>query len=101
VAHVVPFPVVKAEPGTVEGEARCIACKHEWQAAEVFTASWSGANSLECPACGCMRGQYKWPFEGPRSGEVWTCGTCDGQVFMITRQGTRCIGCGKHQVFDG
>lgn len=83
----------------LSGQARCLACKHEWVAiTEVTGDGYDGA--LECPECGICRGQFKWPFQGPKSEKVWTC-SCDGQVFMITEAGTRCVGCGRHQVFNG
>lgn len=82
----------------VAGEARCLACKHEWVAvAEAGPDGYAG--DLECPACGVCRGQFKWPFKGPSAEEVWTCNACDGVLFMITRPGTRCVGCGRHQAF--
>lgn len=96
--EVVPLRTApKASNPWLEGVARCLACKHEWTA--VSEAQDSYAGDLECPACGVCRGQYKWPFAGPPAEEVWSCGSCEGQLFMITRPGTRCIGCGRHQVF--
>jgi hypothetical protein len=83
---------------SLAGQARCLACKHEWVSVVEGADSYQG--SLECPECGVCRGQFKWPFQGPTSERVWTC-NCDGQLFMITEQGTRCVGCGRHQVFDG
>lgn len=81
----------------VSGQARCLACKHEWMAVVPAIAD-DYAGDLECPACGVCRGQFKWPFHGPQAEEVWTC-SCGSQLFMITRPGTRCVGCGRHQVF--
>jgi hypothetical protein len=95
---VVPF--AKPEAPTeqhLSGAARCLACKHEWVAVAEAQSGYCG--DLECPACGVCRGQFKWPFQGPPGEEVWACGGCGGQLFMITRPGTRCVGCGQHQVF--
>lgn len=81
----------------LSGRALCLACKHEWVAvSEASKDSYEG--DLECPKCGVCRGQYKWPFQGPPAELVWTC-PCDGTLFMLTLQGTRCVGCGRHQVF--
>lgn len=101
-AELIPFPARTSDvrPTFVEGEARCVACKHEWLAHQEKTEAWTGTDALECPACGCMRGQFKWPFSGPKAEEVWTC-PCGGHLFMITRPGTRCVGCGLHQKFPG
>lgn len=102
-ADVVPFgKVAKEAPGEVErhlsGIARCISCQHEWVA--VVALEGDGyAGDLECPSCGICRGQFKWPFQGPADEEVWGCGACTGQLFMLTRTGTRCVGCGRHQNF--
>lgn len=95
---VVPFKAPR-EPTSawLTGLARCLACKHEWAAISETLENYVG--DLECPACGVCRGQYKWPFQGPPAEDVWTCTACDGQLFMITRPGTRCVGCGRHQVF--
>lgn len=81
----------------LSGPAKCLACSHEWVAVtEVTSEGYQG--DLECPACTCHRGQYVWPFQGPVGEEIWTC-NCGGTVFMITRPGTRCVSCGRHQAF--
>lgn len=101
-AEVVQFGAMQAkadhEPDAphLSGAARCLACKHEWVAVAP-AGPYGYAGDLECPGCGVCRGQFKWPFQGPPSEEIWTCGDCDGQLFMITKPGTRCVGCGKHQ----
>lgn len=99
--EVTPFQPKTAQQDSahLSGEARCLACKHEWAAVVETRGSEGYAGDLECPACGAHRGQFKWPFRGPEAEEVWTCTPCDGQLFMITREGTRCVGCGRHQVF--
>lgn len=95
-----PEPANEALPMEhASGAARCIACNHEWVAVVGRTQDTGYAGDLECPACHCHRGQMIWPFTGPAAEEVWTCTDCDSVVFMITRPGTRCVGCGRHQVF--
>lgn len=83
------------------GKALCLACKHKWVVvAETITAE-GHAGDLECPACHIQRGQFQWPFAPSEGEEVWTCGNCEGRYFMLTKGGTFCIGCARHQVFDG
>jgi hypothetical protein len=85
---VLPFePRPKPEPPMCEGEARCLACKHEWRA--VFPP---GASDLECPACSLLRAVPKWPFSGS-SGYVWVC-HCGNDLFRLTPQSAICVGCG-------
>lgn len=101
--NVVQFGKRKDEPqkAHLSGSAKCLACKHEWVAVTEITNSEGYQGDLECPECGCHRGQYVWPFQGPPEEEVWTCIHCDSQLFMITRPGTRCVGCGAHHTFNG
>lgn len=85
---------------SLEGDARCLACDHEWRARVVYEVETDVGfqGDLECPSCHCMRGQFIWPFFGPPDEMIWTC-LCGGAVFSITLQGTRCINCGRHQAF--
>lgn len=41
----------------LQGAARCLACKHEWQAVAPV-----GATDLKCPSCACLRGVYIHPI---------------------------------------
>lgn len=98
-ADALPFPKQETT-GYVSGAAKCLACKHEWVAVVEGVLGEGYPGALECPSCGLRRGQYIWPFQGPPDEEVWAC-NCGGTVFMITRPGTRCVGCGRHQTFNG
>lgn len=84
----------------LEGDARCLACGHEWRARVAYEVETDVGfeGDLECPSCRCMRGQFIWPFFGPPDELIWSC-RCSGVVFTITTVGTRCINCGRHQAF--
>lgn len=69
------------------GTARCLACKHEWEA-ESDDYSW-----LDCPKCGTMRGMWDKLWTLPQDTQLWVCG-CDCDQFMITNIGMFCVGCG-------
>jgi hypothetical protein len=90
-------PDLMANGQHLSGQALCLGCKHEWVAVQELTSE-GYRGDLECPACSGHRGQYVWPFQGPPSERVWTC-DCGSVVFMLTEPGTRCVGCGRHQVF--
>lgn len=80
------------------GPFRCIACKHEWEAVAPMPLDGLSA-VVECESCGCFTGQAKYPFDVGKDEEVWQCGTCTGHLFMITKTGTFCVGCGKRANF--
>lgn len=70
------------------GKARCLTCKHEWQAVAPV-----GTTTLTCPACG---------HDGHMIGEVITAGDqwrcyCGWFLFRMDRQGIYCPQCGEYQ----
>lgn len=71
------------------GKARCLACRHEWQAVAPTGATW-----LECPACAAERGCFVYPVG--RSDPHWQC-DCGNDLFHITPDGTYCPVCGVTQ----
>lgn len=75
----------------VEGEARCLACKHEWVAVAPSGTLW-----LVCPSCSLERGRFIYPFY--RKDEHWMCG-CENDLFLVTREGVYCPNCGCWQQF--
>lgn len=91
-------PPVEAHPLDEEavqhgqGTALCIACRHEWQAVVP-----TGTTEFECPACGTMKG--KWKFEFRPEAPVWTC-NCGNDIFYMTELGHMCANCGIYQRYD-
>jgi hypothetical protein len=72
----------------LSGPARCVRCKHEWQAVTpegVF-------KGLECPECGNFSG-VRWGLIGPEH-EYWQC-ICGCATFALSRTGAPiCVNCG-------
>lgn len=80
---------------TLQGEARCLACRHIW----VAVVPTPAPDNLECPACGCMRGQFIHPVFPVGDVGIWRCG-CSGimQVLCLRKINETayllCTGCG-------
>lgn len=74
------------------GQARCIACGHEWQASTPVGDPW-----MPCPSCGTHRGIFKFTFLRAQDPH-WTC-QCGNQLFYITRDGAYCPACGDFQAW--
>lgn len=84
----------EARMAHLSGQARCLACKHEWVA-----VAPTGAHRLECPACGTMRGVWNYPVTThDAAGGVWQCGTCKGDLFVLSDRQLMCVCCGEYQV---
>ena len=75
----------------VAGDARCLACKHEWAAVAPVGATW-----LECPECALQRGRLIGQYE--RDHPHWEC-ACGCDLFCVTAAGTYCPNCGNWQDF--
>ena len=73
----------------LSGEAKCVACGHEWVAVCPV-----GVSFLECPKCGVFKGCMKYDVQ--RDGNHWHC-KCGGCEFRITPDGTYCPACGAWQ----
>lgn len=71
------------------GEARCLACGHEWAAVAPIGINW-----FECPSCHTMRGCHKYHYQ--RQDDLWTC-QCGNDLFFVTRDGIYCPNCGLWQ----
>lgn len=71
------------------GKARCLACRHEWQAVAPVGTVW-----LDCPACSLERGRFLGPAQ--RDGAHWHCG-CGNDIFYVTPDGFYCPNCGEQQ----
>jgi hypothetical protein len=69
----------------ITGEARCVACKHEW------VGEWPvGEYLFKCPSCGLVKGMTK-GFINPQEDEH-EC-SCGNSLFILTPSGTKCINC--------
>jgi hypothetical protein len=75
-----------------QGPAKCMGCKHEWQA----VAPLECIEFFECPSCSAMKGFFVRPvsrFQYP----ILTC-NCGNDLMHVTQSGTYCVNCGQWQV---
>lgn len=68
-----------------QGPARCLGCRHEWQAVVPV-----GTTQLDCPACGAWKGVLCGKY---MPGVVWEC-KCGGDLFYLSPEGAMCPNCG-------
>lgn len=74
----------------VEGTARCLSCKHEWEACTQAMQDW-----LDCPKCGVKFGRIIHHVGKP--GELhWAC-ECGNDLFYIQPDKIYCPACGSTQ----
>ncbi len=92
--NVSTFDPDRLKPHT-SGRARCVGCRHEWQAVVPYDKR---RNWFECPACGDMRGRYFGgydPAPGNTGGGVQFVCTCGNDLFHILPGAvTLCANCG-------
>jgi hypothetical protein len=69
------------------GPARCLDCKHEWEAIAHQDAVW-----LECPKCSLNKGRFLGAFSLGKF--KWFC-NCENDLFHITPDGSYCPNCGS------
>lgn len=80
---------------TLHGPAKCLDCKKEWVAVAPV-----GTNELDCESCGTHRGVWKGPMlPADEDTLIFIC-DCGGYHFVITSEGTLCVSCGVHQIFE-
>lgn len=82
-------PPAPVEDPHLQGKARCVACKHEWQAVAPHGTTW-----LECPECHIFRGRFVGQCE--RDEPHWHC-NCGNDLFYATARGFYCPNCGEWQ----
>ena len=70
----------------LSGPARCMACKHEWDAVSPVGVF----DFLECPSCGAAKG-VRTTLVVPD--EVFRC-TCGSDLYYLSPKGARCCNCG-------
>lgn len=75
------------------GLAKCLQCKHEWQAVVPVVGGTSG---FECPSCGFYKGVFAGLFDPPSDTPIWTC-PCGCDTFKITPDIILCVLCGKKE----
>lgn len=87
-SSVVAFPERK-DPH-LSGESICSHCRHEW-----VNVAPVGVVNFECPACGAMKGLFKYPCVPTK---YWRC-NCGSDLFYITPDRIVCRECGTAQSF--
>ena len=76
-----------------QGHARCLDCRHEWEAVAPRGAVW-----LECPSCSLVRGRFV--YSHSREESHWTC-QCGNDLFLFHQiRGLFCPNCGTPQVLS-
>lgn len=91
-ADIVQFkPRVTLEPEAPHctGAARCLDCRHEWQAVAPLATTW-----MQCPACTLLRGRFVNPVH--TDADHWHC-NCGNDLFHVDRNGIYCPNCGDAQ----
>lgn len=95
-SNVIDFAKAKeAQTPHASGTCYCMACRHEW------VAVWPvGTTQMECPECQSMRGRSKYNY-GPEEGALlWSCTTCENQLFNLLPDRVHCPGCGKQWRYE-
>ena len=97
-SNVVSLAAVREEQTPhMQGPCICASCRHEW-----IGVCPVGVADLECSNCGAMKGRFKFHCRAPVGDEVYTCNTCECDVFVIKRGGeVMCCECGTyHRPWD-
>lgn len=76
--EVVDFESRRPQPFR-EGQARCLACGHQWHA-----VARVGVDALQCPGCDTIRGVFDGPMTMNSAYFVFTCG-CENTFMRIFR----------------
>lgn len=94
-SEVIPFARREPKQPHLAGEALCIGCRHTWAAVAPV-----GVWQMECPACGTMKGVWRFPV-GAQDGDA--CFSCDCGCEALTaykhhgRFHLKCMSCGTEQ----
>jgi predicted RNA-binding Zn-ribbon protein involved in translation (DUF1610 family) len=81
----------KREPH-VTGEAKCMACRHEW----VAVVPYGTEEPLECPKCGTSKGKFKFPYSPPKGSAIWVCNCGNDLFFKLSSGHLMCPNCGEY-----
>lgn len=76
----------------LSGEIKCTTCNHAWIGVCPIDPDGS-VPTLECPECGLHQGFFRYPIMAGEGDEIYKC-NCGGELFYITKNGSRCIRCG-------
>lgn len=94
--NVTPFRKQQTGEPYGQGPARCLDCKHEWQAAAPV-----GTAHLDCGNCGGHRGMWKHPYAGKAGDVAFICNFCRSEHFYAVKIdgliSLKCAGCGADQ----
>lgn len=80
----------KTKP-TMTGPAKCLSCRHEWQAVSSVGTKW-----MQCPACDLLMGRAMGPVS--EEGLHWQC-KCGNDLFYIKKDHAYCAVCGTTNVY--
>lgn len=79
------------------GQARCVACGHEWEA-----VAPTGTVYLDCAECGGQKGIFARPTVPKETDLMWSC-KCGGEAFYLIKNSSgtelQCWNCGDRQKF--
>lgn len=92
---VIPFRRPQREEPYIGGDAKCIGCGHQWEAAAPV-----GTWQLECPSCGTMKGIFRNPVGAVEGDSVLRCSCGCEALTAYQRHGRvwlRCMSCGLDQ----
>lgn len=79
----------------IAGELYCQGCNHEW------VAVWlPGTVQFECPECKSMRGRNKFDVSPAPGSQVWSCTSCENQLFNLLPDRVHCPGCGQQWNYE-
>ena len=93
--NVVDFAAHKlANSPHIKGEARCLVCKHEWQA-----VAPAGTYQLECPECKLHKGVFVALACSADDQAIWKC-NCGGIYYEARPHGLLCIVCGLNHSYS-
>lgn len=89
-AQVISFAERKEALEPHRGKAKCIGCRHEWEAVAPV-----GTDTLDCPGCDLPKGKFI--YEIIRGEKMWEC-KCGNDLFRIHQDiGVYCINCAAPQ----
>ena len=92
---VIPFQLPERADAHLAGEGLCIGCRHEWAAAAPV-----GVWQLECPACGTMKGVWRYPVGADTDDILFICACgCEALTAYMHERHFRlkCMSCGTEQ----
>ena len=79
----------------MSGPARCLSCKHTWEAVTPVGVY----DSIPCPACELHKGELTANIVPPDDANVWTC-RCGNDLFFVHEDCIQCRLCGVSTLFD-